>query len=122
MLTGALLLSTTLALGQPPAIPPGETLPSPTPLLPTAPLPPVVPAKPMTLAEFACTFQPLPGTYEVTFIHPIKKCPVCVTFTLPANCGCPKMHVGKCKIVFDYGTHEVDIRFKLLGKVAVVSR
>ena len=33
----------------------------------------------------------------------------------------PKMRVGKCKIVFDYGCHEVDIRFRLFGKVSVVS-
>jgi hypothetical protein len=121
MLTGALYLSAVLTLGQPPAVPPGETLPPPTPLVLPAP-PPTLLAKPITLAEFACSFQPLPGTYEITFIHPIKKCPVCVTFTLPADCGCPKMRVGKCKIVFDYGTHEVDIRFKLFGKVAVVTR
>jgi hypothetical protein len=75
--------------------------------------------KPITLAEFAATFKPEPGTYEITFLHPRKKCPVCVTFTLPP--GCPKMCVYRNEIVFDYGKHKVDVRFRLFGKVSVIT-
>ena len=73
---------------------------------------PVMPApKPITVDDFAATFKPLPGTYEVTFLHPCSKCPVNVTFTLPP--GCPKMIVSKRDIYFDYGKSYVDIRFRL---------
>ncbi len=113
----ALCLTAALSLSQPPTEP---DLPTPTPIvLPAAPLAPAPVVRPITLAEFAATFQPLPGTYEITFIHPRKKCPVCVTFTLPP--GCPKMCVSKHDIVFDYGKCAVDIRFRFFGKVSVTT-
>src|SRR5437868_1569228 len=59
--------------------------------------------------DFACAFKPVCGKYEVVFIHPVSCCPVCVCFDLP--CGCPKVHVGKRYIEFDYGRHSVVIRF-----------
>ncbi len=116
MVACALLLSATLTAGQlPPPVPPQEVAP----VIPAAP----VQTKLITLDEFAATFQPLPGTYEIMFLHPIKKCPVNVTFTLPADCGCPKTRVRKHEIVFDYGgKHDVDIHFRLFGKVTVTTR
>jgi len=108
----------------------GQALPAPTPLqpepgapvvVPAAPSYPVIPApiRPITLEEFAATFQPLPGTYEVTFIHPGKKCPVTVCFTLPP--GCPKVRLTKRQIEFDYGRCDVTIRFRICGKVSVTT-
>ena len=69
-------------------------------------------AHPITLSDFARSFKPAPGTYKVTFLHPVKCCPVEVCFTLP--CGCPHVCVGKRELVFDYGCQQVAIRFKLL--------
>jgi hypothetical protein len=114
-------LTAAFSLGQTPV---PDVLPPPTPIVvpvvPALPAPPMVPARPITLAEFAATFKPAPGTYEIVFLHSRKKCPVTVCFTLP-DCGCPKVCVGKHSITFDYGTKEVEIRFKLFGKVAVVT-
>jgi hypothetical protein len=93
----------------------------PPPLVPATPaLPPPASfqaARPMTHAEFAAGFQPLPGTYEVLLVHPGSKCAVPVRFTLPP--GCPKVRVSKRELDFDYGKHEVQIRFRLCGKVTV---
>jgi hypothetical protein len=82
---------------------------------------PVLPAvQAVTVAEFARTFKPAPGTYEVYLVHPGKKCPVKVCFTLPE--GCPKkVKVRPRQLVFDYGRHWVKIRFALGGKVRVTS-
>lgn len=120
MNASALFLTAALSVSQPPG---GADLPPPTPItLPTAPVPPpAVAPRPISLEEFASTFKPLPGTYEITFIHPRKKCPVNVTFTLPADCGCPRMRVTKHEIEFDYGKHQVEIRFRLFGKVSVIT-
>ncbi|MFN4257907.1 MAG: hypothetical protein ACK4RK_01315 [Gemmataceae bacterium] len=81
--------------------------------------PPLAYACPMTICEFVHTFKPTPGCHEVMLIHPVKKCPVCVKFSLPP--GCPRMCAGKREIVFDYGCcQKVRIHFKLFcGKVAV---
>jgi len=108
-------LSAALSLSQPPLSP---DLPPPA-VLPVSPAA-QVPVRVVTLEEFAATFRPAPGTYEITFLHPRKKCPVNVTFTLPP--GCPKMRVHRCDIEFDYGKHEVEIRFGLCGKVMVTTR
>ena len=110
-----------------PPLPPVD-LPPPTPVPPgvvvPAPVPPAVvltPAPPMTHQEFAHIFKPLPGKYEVTFIHPGSKRPVNVCFTLPD--GCPRVRVRHRELVFDYGRHhEVVIRFALGGRVRVVTR
>jgi hypothetical protein len=90
--------------------------------VPAAPPPPavVIPARPPTLAEFAATFQPAPGTYEVVLTHPVSGNPIKVTFTLPA--GNPKkVHVHRREIEFDYGRHFVRLRFDRQG-VRVQSR
>jgi hypothetical protein len=70
--------------------------------------------------EFAKTFQPVPGTHEVTFLHPHSNQPVTVVFVLPA--GQPRVSCIGNSLLFDYGQHEVEIRFKLGGKVVVNSR
>lgn len=95
------------------------------PLPPPLPMPATIapaPMRPIALSEFAAGFQPLPGNYEVVFIHPVTCRPVTVCFRLPS--GCPKVRVYKRMLVFDYGHHHfVRIRFKLLGGgVVVVSR
>ena len=101
----------------------------PTPVVPDAPLPPpqvvpapppaIVPVRPLTVNEFAASFQPLPGRYEVLLIHPKTGCPVKVCFTLPPGC-LRGMRVTGHKIVFDYKCqHDVVIRFLHFGKVWV---
>jgi hypothetical protein len=122
MYASVLLLSTALGQLPPPTpvppVPPQEIQPA----LPVSVVPTPPPMKPITLAEFATSFKPVPGTYEITFLHPIKKCPVTVCFTLPADCGCPKICVRKHTIEFDYGHHhDVRIHFRLCGKVSVVT-
>lgn len=103
-----LALAVSLPAGQPPEI----VLPAPAPLT-------AIPAPVPTIDEFARTFIPIAGTYEVVLIHPVKKCPVQVCFTLPP--GCPKVRTGKFRLEFDYGRHSVVIRFKLIGGKYVVN-
>jgi len=102
---------TPLGVPVPVELPPGlvPVLPPPTPA------PAVV--HPIPHGVFASTFKPAPGTYAVVFLHPGSKCAVPVTFTLPP--GCPKVEVRAREVVFDYGKREVEIRFKICGKVAV---
>jgi hypothetical protein len=100
-------------VGQPSQVEPVPTLPPPTPLVPPAP----VVVRPITLREFAASFQPLPGNYEVVFAHTRTGCPVKVCFTLPP--GCPKVLCSRHQIEFDYGKCEVEIRFQLFGRVKV---
>ncbi len=72
--------------------------------------------------EFAKGFRPLPGggTYEVVFVHSRSKQPVSVTFELPA--GNPKVSFAGHSLLFDYGRHEVEVRFQIGGKVKVTTR
>lgn len=70
-----------------------------------------------TLAEFAASFRPLPGNYQVTLIHPRTCCPVTLCFTLPQ--GCPRVKVNRDELRFDYGKYEVDIEFKKNGRVKI---
>jgi hypothetical protein len=106
----------------PPAAIPGPIVSVPSPLPPSAApaVKALVPAPPMTHHEFAQVFKPLPGKYEVSLIHPGSKCPVTVCFTLPE--GCPQVKVHRRDLVFDYGRHEVHIRFALGGRVKVTAR
>jgi hypothetical protein len=71
----------------------------------------VVPTRAPTLTEFAATFQPQPGKYEVVLQHPITCTPVKVCFTLPP--GCPrKVSVHRRSLDFVYGgLQDVIIRF-----------
>ncbi len=103
-------------------VPPAPVLPDstlPVPQVVPSPPPAMLPVRPLTLDEFAASFKPLPGRYEVLLIHPKTCCPVKVCFTLPPGC-LRKMRVSKHKIVFDYKCqHNVVIRFLPFGKVWV---
>jgi hypothetical protein len=107
-----------------PAIPPAEfTPPPPTP----APNPdqeppqPVQPNKVPTLEEFANSFKPKAGSYEVTLVNPVTKQPTPVRFTLPE--GTPqRVQVRRHEIEFHYGLrHFVRIEFDRDG-AQVISR
>ncbi len=78
----------------------------------------VIPQRAPTLDEFAKSFQPAPGKYEVVIQHPVTCEPVKVCFTLPE--GCPKkVRVHAREIDFDYGKTDVSIRFIRDGRVRV---
>jgi hypothetical protein len=96
-----------------------EVLPQPRSLTPgPAVLPPAAVA-PIPLRDFARTFQPAPGNYEVLFVHPGNHKPVAVAFSLPP--GQPRVSCGPRALTFDYGRCEVEIRFKIGGKVVVTT-
>ena len=101
----------------PPAVPPPVQVdPPPVPLPQPAPAPALV--RPPTLEEFAASFQPAAGHYEVVLLNPETCCPVKVCFTLP--CGCPKVRVHEKSLVFHYGLLDnVAIRFHHDGSVTV---
>jgi hypothetical protein len=86
------------------------------PVVVTPPPAPVVVTAP-TLEEFAATFRPAPGTYEVTVRHSRSGCPVTVCFTLPP--GCPKVRVNRHQLDFEYPCQDVRIRCQIGGKVKV---
>jgi hypothetical protein len=95
-----------------PIVPPSNVLPAPRPL--DAP-PPAV-----TLQDFAASFKPCPGTYEVCIVHPKTGEPVKVTFSLPE--GSPsKVRMTRRELDFDYGKYRVAIRFRHDGSVSVSS-
>jgi hypothetical protein len=103
--------------------PPGVPLEIAPPAQPV-PLPgstvPLDPARPLTVKEFVCSFQPTCGTHSVVLLHPFTNCPVNVCFTLPSGCG--KVKVKKClreRVVFDFGRKEVEIVFLRKGGVRV---
>jgi hypothetical protein len=98
---------------QPIPLPP----PTPTPIMPAPPPPPAAPISPQ---EFARTFQPQPGTYQVTFLHPRTSQPVTVSFVLPP--GTPRVYYVPGSLIFDYGRHEVEIRFQIGGGTRVIQR
>jgi hypothetical protein len=77
---------------------------------------------PIVPRDFAKAFRPgpEPAKYEVLFLHPVSRQPVNVCFDLPP--GCPRVSYCCNSLVFDYGRHEVEIRFKLGGRVAVTQR
>jgi hypothetical protein len=77
---------------------------------------------PIVPRDFAKTFRPgpEPAKYEVLFLHPVSRQPVSVCFDLPP--GCPRVSYCCNRLVFDYGRHEVEIRFKLGGRVVVTQR
>ena len=101
--------------------------PAPLPIIIGQPVdvPPVVLIQPRiivnrvpTLDEFAASFKPAPGKYEVVILHPVTCEPVKVCFCLPE--GCPKkVKVHNREIDFDYGRSEVSIRFIRDGRVRV---
>jgi len=87
--------------------------------VPIDPIPflPVQPQVP-TVEEFFGRFKPCPGNYEVVVLHPHKKVPVRVCFTLP-DCQLQRYEVNRRTVEFDYGKIEVRIIFRLFGKVDV---
>ena len=56
----------------------------------------------------------------MTFLHSRTKQPVTVVFALPA--GNPEVSFVGHSLLFDYGRHEVEIRFQVGGKVKVTKR
>jgi hypothetical protein len=103
----------------------GDTLPPPKVLAPgpgVGGLPVPVPAvvTPILPRDFAKSFRPAPGNYEVTFLHPINRKPVTVDFSLPP--GNPRVSYCCNSLRFDYGRHDVEIRFQLGGRVRVTQR
>jgi hypothetical protein len=103
------------AAGEPP-LPPGTVAPpQPGPVQTTIPPPQ---ARPLTPAEFAASFKPGPGNYEVVLLHPRSGQPVQVNFTLPPG-QLRRIRVSRLHLVFDYGRQEVTIRFLLGGRVRV---
>jgi hypothetical protein len=106
-----------IVIGQPIDVPPVVVQP-PRVIVNEAPAPVVVATRAPTLDEFAKSFKPQPGKYEVVIQHPVTCDPVKVCFTLPE--GCPKkVHVRPREIDFDYGRTDVSIRFIRDGRVRV---
>jgi hypothetical protein len=120
-------------VGDPPPVvvvpppPPVVVAPPPPPPVVVQPPPPVVVQPPppvpapapqaLTLQEFARTFRPAAGTYQVTLLHPRTGQPLTTTFTLPP--GTPRVTVGLRFIEFDYGRTRVSIVFPLGGGIRV---
>jgi hypothetical protein len=82
---------------------------------------PAQPLQPMTLDQFAKTFQAKGGSYDVDLINPVTNQPTKVRFTLPE--GAPRnVHVRPNEIEFRYGVLRfVRIEFDKDG-AQVVSR
>jgi len=119
----AILLSLCLATDVAAQPPPETIFPVPAPGTAIAPPPPptfLPPKRPPTLDEFLCTFVPLPGTYEVTIIHPVTKKPVCFAFQLP-NCPLKKVHRCMNRVTFEYcNKSSVTLIFRIIsGRVDV---
>ena len=116
----SLCLAAAVGVEQAPAVPPPKPV-EPAPIVPKA-APVYECPRPICISDFCRSFKPAPGTYDVLFIHPVKGCPIWVCFTLPANCGTPRICCSNREIVFDYGCKgAVIVRFKLLcGRVAVI--
>ena len=100
--------------------PPAVVVPQPPPPVVVQPPPPpavvVTPApavRAVTLEEFARTFRPAPGTWQVTLIHPRTGAALPVTFTLPP--GVPRVIVGPRAVEFDYGRSRVVIAVTITG-------
>jgi len=91
-----------------PAVPAPEA-----PAVPAAP-----PAAPLSHYEFARTFQPAPGSYDVVLTHTRTLAPVRVSFTLPP--GTPRVRALPHALVFEYpNRQEVEVRFAVGGQVRV---
>jgi hypothetical protein len=79
---------------------------------------PSAPVRYMTHRQFAATFHPLPGNYEVTLLHPRTHRPVTVRFTLPPG-RIKEVDADPGEIRFDYGHWELEIHFKRDGRVTL---
>jgi hypothetical protein len=88
-------------------------VPAPEPAVPAVP-----PAAPLSHYEFARTFQPAPGSYDLTLTHTRTLAPVRVNFTLPP--GTPRVRALPNALVFEYpNRQEVEVRFAVGGQVRV---
>ncbi len=93
---------------------PGPVVVAPAPM----PAPKFVPA--ISPQEFVRTFRAQPGAYQVVFLHSRTNQPVTVAFELPP--GQPRISYFAHSLLFDYGRHEVEIRFQIGGKVKVTQK
>ena len=111
----------------PPLAPPlqAQAAPVPPQAVPTQPQPDFVPPTPAkiavpTLAEFAKTFQPRPGNYEISLINPLTNQPTPVRFSLHA--APQNVRLGDNLIEFQFGPNQfVRVEFDRQGAF-VVSR
>jgi hypothetical protein len=88
-------------------------------LLPADQVPAPAVVRPIALGEFAASFKPAGGKYEVLFCNPVTGCPTPVCFCLPD--GCVKcVRVTRRQITFDYGNCQVSIRFRIITGRPVV--
>jgi hypothetical protein len=100
-----------------PVQPPATPAPAP-PVEPPATPPPAPAVVVPTLAQFASTFTPQPGRYEVVLLHPATGQPVKVAFTLPP--GTPRrVRLFRYRLAFDCGRHDVVLVFQRNGGVRV---
>jgi hypothetical protein len=106
------------AASQPQALPKLEELPPPPQTILVPAWQGSAPARVLTHREFAASFRPQPGNYEVMLLHPYTRCPVKVCFTLPPGC-LKEVEVDRNELQFDYGKFEVEVRFKRSGRVEV---
>jgi hypothetical protein len=101
------------------AVGPGGVLVTPVPVPPPVVVQPI-PAAPMLPQDFAKSFAPMPGHYHVTFVHPRNNQMVTVDFDLPQ--GTPRVSYVPHSLYFDYGRHEVEIRFQIGGRAKVFEK
>lgn len=103
----------------PPPPPPPPLLGGPTAPSTQPPLPLPLPAGTLTLEDFARSFQPRGGAFDVTLINPITGQPTPVHFALPD--GPPRrVIVRRREVEFDYGPrHFVRIEFDRRGAEVV---
>jgi hypothetical protein len=105
-----------------PVVPSREQVPAPDPSRDDLPAPkPVAEPRPLTLDEFAQSFQPREGSYEVVLQNPVTSAPATVQFSLPP--GTPRsIFVSRRELTFDYGIGQwVRIHFDRKG-ARVISR
>jgi hypothetical protein len=102
---------------QPQPAPPQQPMPN----IDNNPPQPARADKAPTLQQFAGSFQPKGGNYDVSIVNPVTNQPTQVRFTLPE--GNPRrVHVRRNEIEFDYGIrHFVRIEFDNEGAM-VTSR
>jgi hypothetical protein len=99
-----------------PAVPAPLATPA-KPVVPPAALP-AIPVRALSHREFAATFRPFPGNYEVLLIHPYTHRPVKVCFSLPPG-RIKEVDADHNELRFDYGSWELEVHFKRDGRVAL---
>lgn len=114
-----------LPKGTPTAPQPKTPPPPPKPMPPTeklqdqAPPKATSPDRVLTIEQFAKSFQPKEGNYEVTLLNPVTNAPTTVRFTLPE--GTPRrVNVLRNELEFSYGLRRfVRIQFDRDGAEVV---